>query len=46
MSNEFDYAELYPCDICGEMWPMEEMLELEDGRIICPDCADAIESEQ
>lgn len=38
MGFEFDESEMYPCDICGEFWPMEEMHELGDGRIICPDC--------
>ena len=38
MGFEFDESEMYPCDICGEFWPMGEMHELEDGRIACPDC--------
>ena len=37
MGFEFDESEMYPCDICGEFWPMGEMHELEDGRIACPD---------
>ena len=34
MGFEFDESEMYPCDICGEFWPMGEMHELEDGRIV------------
>ena len=37
-SFEFDESEMYPCDICGEFWPMDDMYELEDGSVICPDC--------
>lgn len=25
MGSEFDESEMYPCDICGEFWPMGEM---------------------
>lgn len=39
MSHEFDDSEMMPCDICGEFWPGDEMYELEDGSICCPDCA-------
>lgn len=41
MANEFDYAEMYPCDICGEGYPIEEMYELEDGRLVCEECRDS-----
>ena len=34
MGFEFDESEMYPCDICGEFWPMGEMHELEDERIV------------
>ncbi len=27
-----------PCDLCGEFWPGDEMTELEDGSLACPDC--------
>ncbi|MCQ2172263.1 MAG: hypothetical protein MJZ17_05915 [Bacteroidales bacterium] len=40
MSHEFNEAEMMPCDLCGEFWPGDEMYELEDGRICCPDCLD------
>ncbi|MGN1231999.1 MAG: hypothetical protein ACI4UJ_00950 [Candidatus Cryptobacteroides sp.] len=36
MGSEFDESEMYPCDICGEFWPMDDMYELEDGRVVCP----------
>ena len=38
MGFDFDESEMYPCDICGEFWPMGEMYELGNGRIVCPDC--------
>ena len=38
MGSEVDESEMYPCDICGEFWPMGAMYELEDGRVVCPDC--------
>lgn len=46
MSYEFDELELYPCDICGEGFPYEEMYELEDGRIICAECLARLEEEE
>ncbi len=45
MSNEFSYAEMMPCDLCGEFWPGGDMTELEDGQIVCPDCMAEIEEE-
>ena len=42
MPYEFDDAEMMPCDICGECWPGGEMTWLEDGRVCCPDCLEAI----
>ena len=42
MGFEFDESEMYPCDICGEFWPMGGMHELEDGRIACPDCMEIV----
>jgi len=42
MGFEFDENELFPCDICGEWYPREEMYDLKDGRIVCPDCYDSI----
>lgn len=38
MGYEFDDAELTPCDVCGEIWPYDEIVELDDGRLVCPDC--------
>ena len=38
MGFEYDESEMYPCEICGEFWPMDDMFELEDGSVICPDC--------
>lgn len=38
MDSEFDESEMSPCEICGEFWPMDDMYELEDGSVICPDC--------
>lgn len=44
MSHEFNDAEMMPCDICGEFWPGDEMTELEDGTVCCPDCLEEINS--
>lgn len=38
MANEFDESEMYPCDICKEGYPREDMIELPDGTLLCPDC--------
>lgn len=38
-----DDVEMYSCDICGDVYPIELMFHLEDGRIICPDCLDDID---
>lgn len=38
MSHEFNDAEIYPCDNCGEYLPIETMFELEDGSIVCEKC--------
>lgn len=46
MSHEFDDAEMMPCDICGEFWPGGEMTELEDGRLVCPDCIEDLEQDE
>ena len=43
MANEFDEAEMIPCDLCGEFWPWGEMYELDDGRLCCPDCYEELE---
>lgn len=45
MGFEFNDMELYPCDICGEALPYEEMYALEDGRIVCLACLDRLESD-
>ena len=45
MSHEFSDAEMYCCDICGEYLPMEMMFELQDGRIVCETCLDAMVEE-
>lgn len=42
MGSEFDESEMYPCDICREFLPMDDMYELEDGRVVCPDCMENI----
>jgi len=42
MSHEYSDAEMYPCDCCGEYLPVEEMYELEDGRIVCSECLEEI----
>ena len=38
MPHEFNDAEMYPCDLCGEYFPREKMSQLEDGI-----CIDVIE---
>ena len=43
MGYEFSDSEMYYCDICGEYLPIEEMYELEDGRIVCEDCLNELE---
>lgn len=43
MSHEFNDAEMYPCDICGNAYPIDMMYQLEDGRIICQDCLDEMD---
>ena len=45
MSYEFDDSEMYPCDICGEGFPIQLMFELEDGSIICENCIRDIEQQ-
>lgn len=40
--HEFNDAELYPCDRCGEAFPMEEMYVQEDGSVICEYCQEEI----
>lgn len=45
MSYEFDESEMYPCDICGEGYPREEMYELSDGSVVCPDCMNRLQAE-
>lgn len=45
MPHDFDPSELYPCDVCGEGWPREEMYELSDGSVLCPDCMNRLEAE-
>ena len=45
MGHEFSEAEMMPCDFCGEFWLGDEMYELEDGRICCPDCFEEISNE-
>lgn len=37
---------MYYCDICGEYLPIEEMHELNDGRIVCQDCLDDMDAEE
>ena len=46
MSHEFNDAEMMPCDICGGFWPGDEMTELEDGTVCCPDCLEEISSSE
>ena len=41
IANEFDESEMYPCDICKEGYPREDMIELPDGTLLCPDCFEA-----
>lgn len=41
MANEFDESEMYPCDKCKEGYPREDMIELPDGTLLCPDCFEA-----
>ena len=38
MSHEFGDAEMMPCDLCGEFWPGDEMVVLEDLWTCCPKC--------
>ena len=38
MSHEFNDAEMMPCDLCGEFWPGDEMVVLEDLWTCCPKC--------
>lgn len=38
MGHEFRESEMYPCDRCGEVYPIDEMYQLRDGHIICEDC--------
>lgn len=45
MACGFDEAEMYPCDICGEGWPREEMYDLPDGSVVCPDCMNRFQAE-
>lgn len=46
MSHEFNDAEMYYCDICGEYLPIETMCELQDGRIICEACYSELTGEE
>ena len=46
MSHEFSDAEMYHCDICGEYIPIEEMYELNDGRIVCQNCLDDMDADE
>ena len=46
MSHEFNDAEMMPCDLCGEFWPGDEMYQLEDGRLCCPDCFEELDSNE
>ena len=43
MGYEFNDAEMMPCDVCGEFWPGDEMTELEDGRMVCPECIEEMD---
>lgn len=45
MPYEFDESEMYPCDICGEGYPREEMYELCDGSVVCPACMNRLQIE-
>lgn len=38
-----DDVEMYSCDICGDVYSIELMYHLGDGRIICADCMDDID---
>ena len=38
MAYEFDESEMYPCDMCGEGYPIETMYKMDDGSIVCEDC--------
>ncbi len=42
------FANMDTCDICGEKYVEGalEFVELEDGRYVCPYCAEALESEE
>ena len=46
MSLEFSDAEMCYCDICGEYLPIEEMYELNEGRIVCRNCLDDMDAEE
>lgn len=46
MSHEFSDADMHYYDICGEYLPIEEMYELNDGRIVCQNCLDDMDAEE